>query len=321
MKTKQDFKLQNVRNRSFIARQIIKNRYLYIMLIPVLAYYILFHYAPMYGAQIAFKNFSMGRGSGFEAIWNSPWVGFKYFIQFFNSYYFDRLIRNTILLSIYMIFFTFPAPIVLALLLNEVRNKVYKSTIQSISYLPHFISLVVICGMVLDFLRPDGIVNSFIVGLGLIDEPIRFMLKPEWFRSMYVISQIWQQVGWGSIIYLAALSAIDPTLYESAVIDGAGRWKQLWHITIPSIIPTIIILFILRMGHIMNLNGQKILLLYNPAVYETADVIASFVFRRGIQEADYSFTTAIGLFNSAINFAMLIIVNKLSRKLTESSLW
>ena len=293
-----------------------RNKYLYIMLVPVVAYFIVFEYVPMYGAIIAFKNFNP-----FQGIWGSSWAGLKHFEQFFESYYFFRLLRNTVLLSVYSLLFMFPAAIVFALLLNEVRNRWFKSWVQTLSYMPHFISLVVICGMILDFLQPDGIINRMLVALHIVKEPINFMILPEWFRTIYIGSGLWQSVGWNSIIYLAALSAINPTLYEAAVVDGANRWKQLWHVTLPGIMPTVIILLILNVGHLMSVGFDKIILLYNPATYETADVISTFVYRRGVLEANYSFSAAVGLFNSVINFALLVTANRISRKMTESSLW
>jgi len=297
-------------------REIMKNRSLYIMLIPVVLYFILFQYKPMYGAVIAFKDFNP-----FVGVWDSKWVGFKHFISFFESYYFWRLLRNTVLLSVLNLVFAFPAAIILALLLNEVKNQIFKRVVQSISYLPHFISLVVVCGMIIDFLQPDGIINRMITAIGLVEEPISFLILPEWFRTIFVASGIWQGVGWSSIIFLAALSGINPSLYEAAVVDGAGRWKQMLNITLPGIMPTIVILLIINIGNFMVVGYDKIILLYNPATYETADVIGSFVYRRGVLEANYSFTAAVGLFNSVINFIMLILVNQVAKKKAETSLW
>nr|WP_246608941.1 ABC transporter permease subunit [Paenibacillus agaridevorans] len=286
------------------------------MLIPVVLYFIVFHYKPMYGAIIAFKDFKPFLGIG-----DSPWVGFKHFQQFFESYFFVRILRNTIVISLYQLIFGFPAAIILALLLNELKNQIFKRFVQSISYLPHFISLVVVCGMLIDFLQPDGIINRSLLAIGAIGEPINFMILPEWFRIIFVGSGIWQSVGWSSIIFLAALSGINPSLYEAAAVDGAGRWRQMLSITLPGIMPTIIILLIINIGNFMVVGFDKIILLYNSATYETADVIGSFVFRRGITEANYSFTAAVGLFNSVINFTLLVLVNQLAKKKAESSLW
>jgi len=284
------------------------------MLLPVAVYFIGFHYIPLLGAQIAFRNFSPMKG-----LWASPWVGFKHFIDFFHSYYFVRLFRNTIFLNFFDILCGFPAPIVLALLLNELRNDSFKRLVQTITYLPHFISVVVICGMILDFFSRDGVINTLLVVIGL--DAIPFMIESSWFRPIYVGSNIWEQVGWGSIIYLAALTNVDQELYEAATIDGAKRFKQLIHVTLPGILPTIVVMFILRMGKIMTVGFEKVLLLYNPNTYETADVISTFVYRKGILEMSYSYSTAVSLFNSAINFVILLIFNKMCRKLSETSLW
>ena len=284
------------------------------MLLPVLLYYLIFHYQPMYGAQIAFRDFSPARGVLF-----SRWVGLFHFQTFFESYYFWRLLRNTLLINFYDVLFGFPAPIILALLLNEVRNSAYKRVVQTITYLPRFISMVVVCGLIIDFFSRDGLVNNLLNTVGV--ESIPFMIEPGWFRPVFVSSGIWQTAGWSSIVYLAALSNIDPQLYEAATIDGAGRWRQTVNITVPGILPIVIIMLILRMGRMMNVGVEKVLLLYNPTTYETADVISTFVYRKGIMEASYSYSAAVGLFNSAINFTLLVLVNRLSRRLTETSLW
>lgn len=299
-----------------IVKEIRKNFLLYVMLVPVMIYFYLFHYRPMYGIQIAFKDFNV-----FKGVSASPWVGLMYFKQFFQSYYFTRLLKNTILLSIYNLIFTFVAPIILALQLNAVRNKYARSALQTVSYLPHFISLVVVAGMILVFLEPTGVVNRLLLHLGIIENPIVFMMQPEWYRTIYVASGVWQTVGWNSIVYLAALAGIDPQLYEAAVIDGAGRWKKLIFITLPSLMPTIVILFLLNVGRLFSIGAEKTILLYNPVLYETGDIISSFVYRRGILQADYSFSAAVGLFNSIINFALLLSFNRLSKRYTETSLW
>ena len=295
-------------------RDFIRNRYIYLMLLPVVAYFIIFHYVPLFGAQIAFKDFTPQKG-----ILKSSWVGFKHFIDFFKSYYFVRLVRNTVLLNVYDIFYGFPAPIILALLLNEIRVNIFKRSVQTITYLPHFISVIVICGMIRDFFSRYGVVNS-IMSLFSI-EPIAFMVEPGWFRTLFVATNVWTQVGWGSIIYLAALSGIDQELYEAATIDGAKRFRQLIHITLPCIAPTIIIMFILRISRIMTVGFEKVLLLYNENTYETADVISTFVYRKGILEMSYSYSTAVSLFNSVINLVMLLVFNKICKMTTENSLW
>lgn len=299
-----------------IIKEIRKNYMLYLMLVPVMVYFYLFHYRPMWGVQIAFKEFNV-----FKGIKDSPWVGLMYFKQFFQSYYFGRLLKNTIILSLLNLIFTFIAPIILALQLNAVRNKYAKSAFQTISYLPHFISLVVVAGMILVFLEPTGVVNRLLIHLGIIESPIIFMMQPEWYRTIYVASGVWQTIGWNSIVYLAALAGIDPQLYEAAVIDGAGRFKKLIYITLPSLMPTIVILFLLNVGRLFSIGAEKTILLYNPVLYETADIISSFVYRRGILQADYSFSAAVGLFNSLINFALLLSFNRLSKRYTETSLW
>lgn len=290
------------------------NKYVYLMLIPVVAYYIVFYYVPMYGLQIAFKDFSPGLG-----MWESPWVGFQHFESFFNSYYFWRLLRNTLLLSFYELLFGFPAPIILALLLNELRSVLFKRAVQTITYMPHFISIVVISGMLVDFLSRDGLVNIVLGWFGV--EPTAFLGESSWFRTIFVSSNIWQSVGWGSIIYLSAMSGIDPSLYEAAKVDGASRWKQTLHITIPGIMPTVIILLILQIGTLMSVGTEKILLLYNSTTYETADVIGTFVYRKGILESDFSYSAAVGLFNSVINFILLITANAISRRTSDTKLW
>ena len=299
---------------SMLLKDFKKNHLIYLMGLPVLAYYLIFHYGPMYGVIIAFKNFSPGRG-----ILGSSWVGFRWFQDFFNSYYFGRLLRNTLLINILNLIFSFPAPIILALLLNELRSQKFKKTVQTISYMPHFISLVVICGMIHDFTARDGVINDIIAWFG--GEPDTMLLRPELFRPIYIISGIWQGIGWGSIIYLAALSGIDPELYQASLIDGANRWDQVWHITLPGIMPTIVILLILRIGSMMSVGHEKIILLYNASTYETADVISSFVYRKGLLEANYSYSAAVGLFNSVINFILIITANWISRNVNETSLW
>ncbi len=299
---------------TMLAKDFARNKIIYLMALPVLAYFLIFHYVPLYGAIIAFKDFAPSKG-----VLESPWVGFQHFRDFFDSYYFWRILRNTLLINVYSVIFAFPAPIILALLLNEVRNKLFKRSIQTISYLPHFISMVVVAGIIVDFTSKGGIINDAIELLG--GERINLLTKKELFRSIYVVSGIWQGVGWGSIIYLAALSGIDSALYNAAVIDGAGRWKQTWHITLPGIAPTIVILFILRMGQMMSVEFEKIILLYNSQTYETADVISSFIYRKGLLEFSYSYSAAVGLFNSVINFILILSANWISRRVNETSLW
>jgi putative aldouronate transport system permease protein len=285
------------------------------MLLPVVIYYIVFLYFPMYGLQIAFKNFTPAKG-----IWGSEWVGFKHFISFYQSYYIWRLLRNTVMISLYELVFGFPAPILLALLLNELRNRVFKNFVQSVTYLPHFISIVVVAGMMVDFLAGDGLINKLTGMFGI--PSVSFLIVPDWFRSIYVSSGIWQGVGWGSIIYLAAIAGIDPSLYEAAKTDGAGRFRQIMHITIPGILPTVIIMLILRFGTLLAGGSlEKILLLYNSTTYETADVISTFVYRRGLLQMDYGFSAAVGLINNIMNFILLVSANAISRRINDTSLW
>ncbi|MEN6315102.1 MAG: ABC transporter permease subunit [Clostridiaceae bacterium] len=291
-----------------------RNKYLYLMAIPIIAYYIIFHYKPMYGAVIAFKEFSPIKG-----IMGSPWIGFKHFYDFFTDYYFLRIVKNTIIISFSSLIFGFPAPIILALLINELKNKVFTRTVQTITYMPHFISLVVICGLIRSFTADDGIITYVFSLFG--GEKVSMLNRPELFVPIYIISGIWQGVGWGSIIYLSALQSIDVQLYEAATIDGAGHLRQTWHITLPGITPMIVLMLILRIGGLMSVGYEKIILLYNPAIYGTSDVISSYVYRRGLLEFNWSYSSAVGLFNSVINFILLIMANKISRKVNETSLW
>ncbi len=295
-------------------KDIRRNWMIYLLALPVIAYYLIFHYGPMYGLQIAFKDFSPARG-----IWGSPWVGFKHFMSFFDGIYFWRLIRNTLLINIYELLFAFPAAIILALLLNEIRGMMFKRWVQTISYLPHFISIVVVAGMMFDFLSRDGLISQLLGFIGIT--PIDFLKEAGWFRFLFVSSGIWQGIGWGSIIYLASIANIDPTLYEAAKIDGANRWRQTFHITIPGIMPTIVIMLILNMGNMLSVGSDKVLLLYNPLTYETADVISTYVYRKGILEASYSFTAAVGLFNSVISFILIVSANAISKRVSENKLW
>jgi putative aldouronate transport system permease protein len=292
-----------------------RDRYLFLLILPVVVYYIVFHYIPMYGAVIAFKDYAPGRG-----ILDSPWVGFENFEKFFGSFYFVRIVKNTILLSLYTLLWGFPIPILFAVLLNELRRPLFKRSVQTISYLPHFISVVVVSGMIVKFLSPtDGVVNRLLGVLGI--DSINFLSKPEYFRSIFVASEIWQGFGWGAIIYLAALAGIDPSLYEAADVDGAKRWQKIWYITLPSLVPVMVFLLVLNVGNLMSVGFEKVLLLYSPATYETSDVIQTYIYRRGIISADYSLAAAIGLFNSTIDLILLVTVNRVARKMTETSLW
>lgn len=287
---------------------------LYLMALPVIVYYIVFHYAPMYGLIIAFKNYVPARG-----IMGSKWVGMNHFVKFFNDMYFTRLIRNTLVINLKLLLFGFPIPIVFAILLSEMRIEWFKRTVQTVTYMPHFISAVVVCGIFLDFTKSNGIITWVTTLFG--GEKIDLLTRAENFQPIFVGMNVWQEFGWDSIIYFAALSAIDPTMYEAAMIDGASRFKRVLHITIPSLMPTITILLVLRIGNMMSLGWERIVLMYNPLIYETSDVISSYVYRRGLVEFNYSYSAAVGMFNSICNVVLLTSANYASRKLTNSSLW
>ena len=275
----------------------------------------MFKYVPIYGIQIAFKNYSPRLG-----FYASPWIGFSHFERFFKSFYFRQVIVNTVTISLYSLAVGFPMPIILALMINEVKGKAFKKAVQTITYAPHFISMVVMCSMITLFLSPSsGIVNKVIEKLG--GESIYFLGTPKMFKSIYVISGIWQNTGWESIIYIAALSGIDPTLHEVAQIDGANRFQRIWHINIPGITPTIIILLIMRCGTIMSVGFEKVFLLQNELNRSASDVIATLVYRQGLILSDFSFSTAVGLFNTIINFGLLVLVNAAARKAGDTSLW
>ena len=292
-----------------------RDRQLVFMLIPVVIFFAVFSYYPLYGILIAFKDYSISKG-----ILGSPWAGLRYFRQFFLSPYFGRLLRNTVLISVYSLLWGFPVPIIFALLLNEFKDGKFKRLIQTVSYLPHFISLVVICGILIDIFSPQGgVVNALLYSL--TGKRINFFGEPEWFRTMYVGSGVWQEFGWNSIIYLAAITGINPDLYEAAKIDGAGRLRQIWHVTLPGIKPTILTLLILNLGNIMSVGYEKIILLYSPTTYETADVISTYVYRTGLLSQQYSYAGAVGLFNSVINIAILVLCNFVGKKLFGVGIW
>lgn len=292
-----------------------KNWELYLLFLPVIAYFIIFHYIPMYGVQIAFKDFIANKG-----ISGSPWVGFEHFERFFDSFYFWRIISNTLGIGIYELIVGFPIPIILALMIHELRTGKFRKFVQTVTYMPHFLSTIVMVGIIMMFLSPvSGLVNVVISLFG--GEPISFMTEPGWFKSIYVWSGVWQTMGWSSIIYIAALAGIDPQLHEAARVDGASRLRRIWHINIPGIAPTIIVLLILNMGSILGVGFEKVFLMQNNLNMESSDVISTNVYRSGILGAQYSFSAAVGLFNSIVNFIMLIIVNRIARKVSSSSLW
>ncbi len=293
---------------------ILNNKYIYLMLLPVVIYYAVFHYVPMGGLIIAFQDYNPMKGFS-----ESEYVGFLHFIDYLTGPYAWRTISNTILLNVYALVFGFPAPIILALLLNEVKNKKFKAVNQTVSYMPHFISFVVVGGLVVTFVKSDGLVTDLLVLFGFERENL--LSNPDYFRMIYTITNIWKNIGWSSIIYLATLSNSDPTLYEAASIDGAGRFNQLWHITLPVLIPIITIQLIMRIGNLLSQGFELVLLLYNPLTYETADIISTYVYRRGIEEMDYSFGAAVGMFNSIVNVSLLVFANWFSKRFVKESLW
>ena len=296
-------------------RELFRHRTLYLMTVPALIFFLIFSYIPMAGVQIAFRKYNIRGG-----IWHSPWVGWDNFSRFFNSYMFERVLVNTLTLSFYGLIAGFPLPILFALCLNVMRSQRFKKAVQMVTYAPHFISVIVLCGMVRLFLSPvSGIVNVAIVALG--GERINFMAEPGMFRHIYVWSDVWQNTGWGAIVYLAALSGISPELYEAARVDGANRHHIIRYIELPGILPTIIIMLLLKLGSIMNVGFQKAFMLQTTANSTTSEIIATYVYKIGLTRAQYSFSAAIGLFNTAINIALLCFSNGVSKRLTETSLW
>lgn len=288
---------------------------LYLLLIPAVACIILFAYAPMYGIQIAFRDFKANLG-----FLKSPWVGLKYFQQFVALSNFWQLIQNTLLISVYSILFGFPAPILLALMLNQLRFARFQKFVQTISYAPYFISTVVLVSMLNIFLAPStGFVNNIIVSFG--GKAVTFTGRAEWFRTVYVASGVWQGIGWGAIVYLASLSGVNPELYEAAMVDGATRFQRVWHIDIPGILPTVVIMFILQMGSLMNVGYEKAYLMQNALNNQVSEIISTYVYKIGLLNAKFSFSTAVGLFNSLINFILVVSTNMISQRLTQTSLW
>ena len=307
-------KTRKVRKKGSTMRALRRDISLWLFCVPGVVLTFIFSYIPMYGVQLAFRRYNAKAG-----IWGSPWVGFQHFVDFFNSRTCWELIRNTLMINLYGLVFGLPAPIIFALLLNEVKNSAFKRTIQTVSYLPYFISLVVACGMILEFTRQDGVVNDLIALFG--GKRVSFMLDPDWFWPIYTITDIWQGLGWGSIIYIAAITNIDQGLYESAKLDGANRFQQVLHITLPGIKHVIAINLIMAIGGILNTNSDLILLLYTEATYNVADVIGTYTYRLGIVGGQYSYTTAAGLFMSVIGFILTYTANKVSNRLTGMGLW
>ncbi len=288
---------------------------LYVLLLPTIIWLVVFLYKPMYGLQIAFKDYSI-----FKGVANSPWIGFEHFETLFSSEGFMRALRNTIAISFWSLVIGFPVPIILALMFNEILNRRYKSTAQTIVYLPHFISSVIIAGIVITAFSPSaGIVNTALSWFGI--DPIYFLTRPDWFRPIFIGTTIWQEAGFQSIVYLAAIAGVSPTLYESAVVDGASRWQMMWKITIPCILPTLIIMLIIRIGNMLEVSFEMIILLYQPSTYETADVVNTFIYRQGLQNGQYDFAAAAGLFNAVVAFVLVIGANSIAKRYSRTSLW
>lgn len=295
-------------------RDVLRDKYLYILLIPCLLFYIFFAFKPLYGLQIAFKDYSL-----FKGIEASPWVGFDNFRTFFESPYVFRLIKNTLLINVYGLVFGFPVPIILALIFNEVKNEKFKRTAQTISYLPHFVSTVIVAGLVVNFLAPSGMINNIIALFG--GERTYFLTQPQYFRGIFTGMNVWKESGFGAVIYISALASIDPQLYEAAVVDGANRWKQTLHVTLPGILPTITIMLILRIGRMLSVGFESVLLLQQPATYETSDVISTYVYRLALTKGIYDVATAVDLINAIVALALVFAANKFAKKFSETSLW
>lgn len=301
-----------IRNR-FLAK-VWRQKYLFLMVLPGFLAVLIFNYFPMYGILIAFKDYSPVRG-----ILGSEWVGLQHFQDFFNNPMAFRILKNTLILGVYNLLWSFPVPVILALLFNELKNKIFKKVVQTVSYFPNFISVVIVAGMLTEFCSREGLFNQIVRVFG--GEPVTFLLEPKYFRTIFIASGIWQSAGFGTIIYLAALSGVDPTLYDVANIDGAGRWQQMLNISLPALKPTMVILLIFSVSGILGSDFQKIILLYNPDTYEVADVIGSYTYREGVLGARFEYATAIGLFMSVISFILLSLANLISRKVAEVSLW
>ena len=298
-----------------LAENIRNHPLLYVLALPVVAYYLIFNYYPMYGVLMAFQDFKPALG-----IWGSKWVGLKHFEKFIGGIYFWRLVRNTLSINLGMLLVGFPIPILFALLLNEIPHRGFQRVTQTVTYMPHFISSVVVCGLMLQFCGSNGILTRMLAALGLTPQTNLFTV-PSLFQPLYIGMNVWKNMGWDSIIFFAALTSVDSELHEAAQIDGAGRWHRMLHVTLPAIMPTVVILLIMRIGNLMSLGWDQIILLYNERVYETADVISTYVYRMGLTKFEYSFGSAVGLLNSVINVILLMGANALSRKVNETSLW
>lgn len=297
-----------------IIKDLRRNTFKYMIILPVVVWMILFCYKPMYGVIIAFQDFRPRLG-----VEGSEWVGLEYFARFFEDPWFARTFRNTFTIGVMSVAFSFPVPIILALLLNEIRAPWFKKIVQTVTYLPHFIAMVIVCALITQFCQTNGIINDIVELFG--GERTNLLAKSDAFYPIYILSGIWKEAGWSSIIYLAALASIDQDQYEAARLDGAGRLQQIWHITLPGLMPIISMMLVLKMGQILSVGFEKILLLYKPITYEVADVISTYTYRLGLKEGNFSYGTAIGLFNSVVNIAMLLIANKTSKKLGQSGLF
>lgn len=300
---------------SLFWKRVVRHRQLFIIFIPCILFYLIFRYGPLFGLIIAFKDYSVFRG-----IIDSEWVGLKHFVKFFSTHDFIRLFSNTLYLGFFTLICGFPFPIILAILLNEVRVTWFKKSVQTASYLPTFLSIVIISSMIIDFLSPNnGIINRIIAGLGF--EKIYFLIESEWFRPIYVLSDIWQFTGYEAIVFLAAIAGISPTLYEAGRVDGCSRFRMMWHITLPGMIPAILVIFILKTGNMIRIGFEKVLLLYNPMTYDVADVFATYVYRKGLLESNYSYAAAVGMFEAVVSCILLLTANYFSRRLGGNGLW
>ncbi|GIP34228.1 sugar ABC transporter permease [Paenibacillus sp. J2TS4] len=298
-----------------LKKDIVRDRILYYLLVPFLLWFLIFKYVPMWGIQIAFKDFSLFRGIG-----GSEWIGFEYFTEFIGSEYFSRVFINTVIISLYGLVICFPAQILLAIMISEVTRQGFKKVVQTLTYLPHFVSVVVVAGIVTTFLAPNsGLINLILEKLGM--EKIYFLTNPDYFRGIYTAMNLWKETGFASIVFIAAIAGIDTQLYEAAKMDGASKFKQIIHVTLPGILPTIVVMFIMKVGNLLSVGYETIILLYQPATYEKADVISTYVYRSGLIDGRYDFATAVGLFNSIVALILVIMANKLSKKVTDASLW
>lgn len=301
-------------NGGSLGKRIRQNADVYLLFLPTLLFYFVFKYIPMFGTVVAFQDYSLKKG-----IFGSEWVGFENFRAFLTNYKFFELMRNTLVISALQLIMGFPFPIILALLLNEVKNVRFKKTVQTITYMPHFLSSVVVVSILMTFVSSEGVINELRIIMG--KDALPFMTTPKYFPWIYALSAVWQEVGWNSIIYVAAIAGVDQQLYEAASVDGAGRWKQIWHVTLPGIIPTIVVLLVMSIGKMLSVGYEKIILMYNPTIYETADVISTYVYRKGLLDADYGYSTAVSVFNSLCDCTLLFTANYFSKKISGEGLW